>query len=191
MKTFAIAAALPCLLAAGPLGAADAPPDPNVSEAQSIIKTFATSLQGELKAAVEQGGPTKAIRVCKDRAPAIAEDLSQKTGWQVGRVSLKTRNGALNAPDDWERAALLDFDQRKTAGEDVKTMSKAELVDAEGGKRFRFAKPIPTQELCLACHGTQVSEEVTAALAESYPDDQARGYSLGDIRGAFSLSKPQ
>jgi hypothetical protein len=29
-----------------------------------------------------------------------------------------------------------------------------------------------------------------AAIDERYPDDMARGYSLGDVRGAFSLSKP-
>ena len=49
---------------------------------------------------------------------------------------------------------------------------------------------IPTGEVCLACHGTAIAPEITAALDEQYPDDQARGFSLGEIRGAFSLSKP-
>jgi hypothetical protein len=31
---------------------------------------------------------------------------------------------------------------------------------------------------------------VAAAIEEGYPADLARGYKLGDIRGAFSLSKP-
>jgi hypothetical protein len=51
-------------------------------------------------------------------------------------------------------------------------------------------KAIPTAKVCLACHGSAITPEVTAALDEAYPQDQARGYAEGDIRGAFSLSKP-
>jgi hypothetical protein len=51
-------------------------------------------------------------------------------------------------------------------------------------------KAIPTGEVCLACHGSDITPEVAAAIDERYPDDMARGYSLGDVRGAFSLSKP-
>lgn len=170
--------------------AAKVPVNPNVEEAKGIVKAFATQLQGELKTAIEEGGPIKAVGFCKERAPAIAAELSDKTGWQVKRTSLKTRNAELNSPDDWEQQVLTAFEQRKAAGEDVQTMAKAEVVETEAGKAFRFMKAVPTGEVCLACHGSEINPEVAAALDEHYPNDQARGYSLGDIRGAFSLTKP-
>ena len=85
---------------------------------------------------------------------------------------------------------LTRFDERKAAGESVDTMAVAEVVQGDGGKQFRFMKAIPTGEVCLACHGSTITPEVAAALDQAYPGDPARGYALGDVRGAFSLAKP-
>jgi hypothetical protein len=191
MKTRHLIGSLPLLtLCCGLASAANEAPNPNVAEAKGIIQQFATELQGELKAAMQEGGPVQAIEVCKERAPGIAEELSAQTGWTVGRTSLKTRNVAHNRPDPWEAEVLARFDARQAAGEDVQTMAYAEVVDGEDGKRFRFMKAIPTAEICLACHGQDIAPEVTEALDAAYPDDQARGYEVGEVRGAFSLSKP-
>jgi hypothetical protein len=46
-------------------------------------------------------------------------------------------------------------------------------------------KAIPTGEVCLKCHGTQIAPEVSQVLASLYPEDRATGYKEGDIRGAF------
>lgn len=169
---------------------ADPSADPNAAEAKALVKEFFTSLKGELEAAISAGGPASAISVCKERAPAIAQSLSKKSGWDLGRTSLKLRNPELNAPDAWEKQVLLKFEERKAGGEDVKTMAFAEVVESDGGKRYRFMKAIPTAELCLLCHGETISPDIAAALDEAYPDDEARGFALGDIRGAFTFSKP-
>jgi hypothetical protein len=189
MKLLARLTAATAILAATTLNAETAP-NPNAEEAKGIVKEFATTLQGELQAAIKEGGPTNAIAVCQDRAPAIAADLSERSGWEVGRTSLKTRNTADNTPDAWEQKVLAEFDARRAAGEDVQPMAYAEVVETADGKTFRFMKAIPTGEVCLACHGSDITPEVAAAIDERYPDDMARGYSLGDVRGAFSLSKP-
>jgi hypothetical protein len=190
---FRIAAAAAGLVLAG-LTTADqgtAPAaDPQVAEAKGLVKEFATTLQGDLQASMQAGGPTKAISVCQDRAPAIAADLSSRSGWDVGRTSLKTRNVADNAPDTWETRVLETFEARKAAGEPVGELAFAETVETEAGKQFRFMKAIPTGKVCLACHGSALTEEVAAAIDAAYPQDQARGFSEGDIRGAFTLSKP-
>lgn len=181
--------ALSTLLLGSLVLAAEAPQDPRIAEARELVKEFATTLKGELKAAVQEGGPTQAIEVCHDRAPAIAAELSERSGWDVGRTSLKTRNSD-NAPDDWEREALEDFEARLGAGADPKTLARAEEVETAEGTMFRVIKAIPTGEVCLACHGSDIAPNVASALNERYPEDQARGYSVGEIRGAFSLSKP-
>lgn len=184
------ATAATALILTAPILHAETAPDPNLAEAKAIVQEFATTLQGELQAAMTAGGPTNAIAVCQDRAPAIAADLAERTGWEVGRTSLKVRNAANNAPDAWETKVLQDFDARQAAGEDVKPMAHAEVVEGDDGQTFRFMKAIPTAQLCLACHGTEITPEVAAKLDERYPDDMARGYGLGEVRGAFTLAKP-
>jgi len=158
-------------------------------EARALIQQFASSLQAELVSAMKAGGPTNAIAVCQEKAPAIANSLSDSSPWEIGRTSLKTRNAA-NAPDAWETRTLKQFEARKAAGNPVQGMSYAEVVKTDGGKAYRYMLAIPTQEICLACHGSNIDPGLAATIDAAYPDDQARGYAAGDIRGAFTLTKP-
>ncbi|SDX72902.1 Protein of unknown function [Allochromatium warmingii] len=164
--------------------------DPLIEEAKGLMQKFSSTLQTELKAAIERGGPVEAIGVCEQRAPEIAAELSAASGWEIGRVSLKPRNVELGTPDEWETAVLKDFEQRLAAGKPVETLVRAETVKSDAGDTFRLMKAAPTKDVCLACHGSAITEPVAQALTEHYPDDQARGYALGQIRGAFSLAKP-
>lgn len=191
MKKTLVAVAVALLMgcASEPKEPAAPPVDPNVAEARGIVKNFATALQGELRAGLQAGGPANAIAVCKDKAPAIAKSEQQKSGWtDVGRTSLKLRNPA-NKPDAWELAVLNKFEQRKAAGEDPTKIEYSEIAEAGGKKTFRYMKAIPTQEVCLACHGENIDKATAAKLAKLYPKDKARGFKVGDLRGAFTLSK--
>jgi hypothetical protein len=161
----------------------------NIEEGKGVIKSFAGDLKGELKKGMKQGGPIKAIQVCNTVAPQLAEAHSQMSGWRLARTSLKVRN-TNNAPDDWEMAVLEDFESRKAAGEDPMKLLKAEVVEEDGRQVFRMMKAIPTAEVCTKCHGTDIAEPVAAKLDELYPEDKARGFKVGDLRGAFTLKKP-
>ena len=99
------------------------------------------------------------------------------------------RNPA-NEPDAWELTVLRDFEVRKAAGEDPGTLDHAEIVVADGQRTFRYMKAIGTQPVCTVCHGTTIAPEVTARLDALYPEDRARGFAVGDIRGAFSIAQP-
>lgn len=161
-------------------------------EARPVVKRFADQLGGELKKQLQAGGPVAAIDVCKDVAPAIASQLSRELGWKVSRVSLKTRNPVLGTPDPWEQGVLAEFDKRAGAGEDPAKIEHAEIVDEPQGKVFRYMKAAPVAEACLGCHGgaDRVKEEVRARLKAEYPHDRAQGYSLGQVRGAFTVKRP-
>lgn len=175
-------------LLAGPLGAETG--EERVLQSRKVVKEFMGQLKGELKAAMKAGGPVNAIGVCKNKAPAIAGQLSEKYGWRVARTSLKVRNPN-NEPDAWERKVLESFEQRKQQGEDVKKMEFAEVVTVDGKQEFRYMKAIPTGKVCLQCHGAQIKPEVEAVLKQEYPRDQARGFRQGDIRGAFTITRPR
>lgn len=160
-------------------------------DARKVVKEFATQLGGELKKEMEANGPVGAIKVCRNVAPTIASELSRKNGWRVSRVSQKVRNPLLGTPDAWEQKVLADFEQR-LAKENPANMDYAEIVSEPQGKYYRYMKAIPLQDACLKCHGTpeNVAPAVTDALAAEYPHDKATGYTLGQLRGAFSIKRP-
>lgn len=167
---------------------ADQQLDGLIGESRAAIKGFGESLRGELVAAMEAGGPEHAIGVCNMAAPGIGAERSIEFGGRVGRTSLKRRNPA-NAPDGWELAVLENFEARKDSGEDVKAIDHAEIVTENGKRIFRYMKAIPTAQVCTNCHGVELKPAVTAMIDDLYPTDQARGFSVGDIRGAFTLRK--
>ncbi len=155
------------------------------AEAVGIVKKFGGTLKPQLKGAMKSAGPVKAIEVCSVQAPAIAEQLTKDTGWNVKRVSLKARNNATAIPDAWEAKVLQQFDERQANGESAKKIAYAEIVDGQ----YRFMKAQGVEPLCLKCHGEQVEDSVQTALKLHYPKDTAMGYKQGEIRGAFSLTK--
>lgn len=158
-------------------------------DARGAAKALVDSLGGELKAALEAGGPINALTVCNEKAMPMTDAVSEKTGMKLVRTSLKPRNPK-NAPDVWEEAVLKKFDERKAAGENPTAIEFAEVVDMNGKQTFRYMKAIPTQTIpCLACHGENIKPDVAAKIDALYPEDKARGYDTGDIRGAFSISK--
>lgn len=157
-------------------------------EANSAIKEFASSLKAALVSALKSGGPVEAIGVCNQEAPLIASELSKKYGMTIRRTSLKVRNPS-NSADDWESAALEHFEQRKNKGEAITKLTFSEKVSNETSTQWRMMKAIPTDKVCLACHGSKIAAPVQATLDSYYPEDQATGFKLGDIRGAFSVTK--
>ncbi len=158
------------------------------AEAADLTQQYAGRLKAALGAAMAANGPLGALDVCRDVAPAIAADLSKRSGWTVARTSLKPRN-ARSVPDDYERRVMESFNARIAKGEKAADLASVEIVDDHGGKVFRFIKAIPTNEKCLACHGAEVKAEVKAKIALLYPDDHAMGFRLGDMRGVFTLQK--
>ncbi|HEY9079275.1 DUF3365 domain-containing protein [Magnetovibrio sp.] len=157
-------------------------------EAVSVVKSFGGPLKMALQEGMKNGGPVNAIAACNEKAPEIAAAASAKSGWSVGRTSLKLRNPH-NEPDAWEQKVLQQFEDRKAAGESPDAIAFGEVVEMDGKKQFRFMKAIGTADLCLNCHGSDIKAEVAAKLDGLYPGDQARGFSKGDIRGAFTLKK--
>ena len=158
-------------------------------EGRQLAKQFLGQLKPELIKAMKSGGPVHALDVCHLKAPKIAENVAHQSGWQVKRVSLKPRNPH-DAPDAFEQKVLQQFEQAKAAGKNVKTLEYGAKVMENGRPVFRYMKAIPTGGVCLACHGEKLAPAVAKKLHELYPNDQATGYRVGDIRGAFSFKKP-
>ncbi|CAA7623419.1 conserved exported hypothetical protein [Candidatus Terasakiella magnetica] len=158
-------------------------------QAGALVKEYGGTLLAVLKDSVEKSGPVAALTVCNERGPAIAQEMATKSGWNIGRTSMKPRN-ASSAPTPYETGVMAAFEARLAAGESVETLVRAETVPGADGKPvFHFIKAIPTGELCLTCHGETAAPEITRRLSELYPKDTATGFKLGQMRGVFTLSK--
>jgi len=157
-------------------------------EAQAAIKEFAASLKTALLSAMQDGGPVEAVAVCNLIAPTLAAEMSKKHGMEIGRTSLKVRNPS-NEADEWETSVMQKFETRLASGEAIQSLTFSEKVDADIGQQWRMMKAIPTDKICLSCHGTKIAPPIQAKLDKYYPDDMATGFKLRDIRGAFTVSK--
>lgn len=157
-----------------------------LDESRNTAMEFRKKLGGVQKGQLESVGAENAIPVCKVIAPAMAAEYS-KDGRVLKRVSLKARNQVQGTPDAWEKEILEGFDQAQREGKPVDTL-EASTVSSDG-RWFRYMKAIPTQAQCLQCHGkpADISASLKALLANEYPQDQAVGYSVGEVRGAISI----
>jgi hypothetical protein len=181
---------IPLLVSLAAVLPAVAADDAWVADARAVATSMPPRLLAVLTDAMNQGGPEGAIGVCREKAPQLAQTASAESGWQIRRVSLRNRNPKAE-PDAWERAALADFDRRAEAGESPATLERAEIVPDNGRPTYRYLRALPTQPMCLSCHGARenLSPAVAAKLHEFYPDDRALGYRPGQIRGAMTLKK--
>jgi hypothetical protein len=158
------------------------------TEAAQVIQAFAKELKAELRAGLKAGGPVKAIEVCREKAPEIAKRVSAKTGWTIGRTSLRLRNPN-HAPDAWEQGVLENFQIQAKEGADPGGLVLSDVVKENGKTVFRLMKGIKTGGLCLKCHGSQLSPQLKERLVDLYPYDRATGFKAGDLRGAYTLEK--
>jgi len=146
-----------------------------------------------MQTAVKEQGPVGAIPVCKEKAPQLLQEMRQQTGWDIRRVSLKTRNPATGTPDAWEARQLADFDIKAANGAKPEQIEVGEIITASDGKRSsRYMKALPVAEVCLTCHGPSdlLADDLKAALAKDYPLDRATGYAAGEVRGALTVTRP-
>jgi hypothetical protein len=160
--------------------------------ARAMTQAFAADLQATLLAAIEAGGPAHAIAVCKHDAPIISAKHSNE-GWTLVRTSKRVRNPQ-NAPSPWQQAVLDDWQAQLATGAvaDPATLEWSAIEGSGAEAELRYMRAIPLGGVCLGCHGPaeQLDPAVTAALAELYPDDQATGFRVGDLRGAFVVTGP-
>ncbi len=187
MKRFTIALTLSVFLCSS-AAIADEDLSAKVTTYRSAIKTLMGKLKPEMKGAMMTGGPVKAMDVCHTKADSISAKVSEQLGFSIKRTSLKPRNSN-NAPDAWERAVLVKFEERKALGESPKTLEFVDVVENNGQRQVRYMKAIPTRGVCLMCHGSKIAPPISAKIKKLYPEDQATGFKLGDLRGAFSITE--
>lgn len=180
----------------GIAGAQSAPPSTVDASVVQSTRGIASELLGQLgqklKAAMSTDGPVAAVSVCKESAPAIARQLSIANDAKVTRVGTRVRNQNMGIPNAWQKEALTQFEARLSQGEKAADVEYWQVADNGHGKsELRYAKAIAIQPQCLSCHGSaqDISAPLTEKLRIEYPNDQATGYSVGQLRGAVVVTR--
>jgi hypothetical protein len=163
--------------------------DPD-AEALQRADFAASALQQTLKeglvAKMKADGPAAAAAFCAVQAQGMTDNASAEA--TVGRSSLRLRNPQNKGPA-WVHGWLLAQGERPAEG-----VAGLSVIDelADGTRVARVLKPIAVQPPCLNCHGAAeaLNVDVKAVLAQHYPDDQATGYAIGDLRGALWAEVP-
>ena len=181
----------------GIAGAQSAPPSTVDASVVQSTRGIAGELLGQLgqklKAAMSTDGPVAAVSVCKESAPAIARQLSIANDAKVTRVGTRVRNQNMGIPNAWQKEALTQFEARLSQGEKAPDIEYWQVADNGHGKsELRYAKAIAIQPQCLSCHGSaqDIAAPLTEKLRIEYPNDQATGYSVGQLRGAVVVTRP-
>lgn len=161
---------------------------PYLQDAQKTAQAFTQQLGGTLKQQIQDHGVVSAISFCKEVAPAIAKQHSTDVK-TVTRVSAKARNRQQGIPDAWETQALANLAQQASTAPADAPLEYSQITTENGVRYYRYAKAIKVQAMCLKCHGQpqDISADVLKALDQHYPNDIARGYKAGDLRGAVSI----
>lgn len=170
-------------------------PKPDITEQlksalRSDAKTFMESLKSVLIKEIQTHEIVSAVSVCSDTAQLLTNNYGISKGIYIKRVSFKNRN-PLNVPDDFESKVLNMFEEMHSKNQIKPETEYVEIIEENGILKVRYMKPILVQPECLNCHGTeeQIFPQVKEVINKIYPDDKAKGYQMGDLRGAVSIQK--
>lgn len=157
-----------------------AEPETNqLAAASAAREALFNALMERLVAAIQEGGPAAAIGVCRDAAPALAEEIGKAHGVTIGRTAYRLRN-TRNTPPSWAVPYV-----------DAQRAEPVVLRDESGGALAALF-PINLKSECLQCHGAaeDIQPDVREAIRKAYPRDTATGFKEGELRGWFHVTVP-
>ncbi|WP_258100057.1 Tll0287-like domain-containing protein [Marinoscillum pacificum] len=154
--------------------------------AKSALKVTAQTFQSALMTAIQEEGVPGAIEYCNTNAMEIVKKLEDSLNISIKRVTNKTRNPADSLTgiekEIWE---AYNYDPSQATAQ-LQEFSDTELI---------FTQPIMIGSgVCLNCHGgvgAELTNENYEFIKTLYPNDQATGYQLGDLRGMWRLIIPK
>ena len=158
-----------------------------VKKGKSIAMGTFKILGSKLKSAIKKGGPVAGIDVCSSEAMKLTDSISKVYNVKLKRVSLKNRNEN-NAANNSEKLILDYWQTEIDNGKKIKPK-----VIRDENQEITFVAPIKIKQQCIVCHGSDdfVSPDVRLKLKEHYPNDKARDYNEGDLRGAWIITFPK
>lgn len=146
------------------------------------------ALKKELLKAINEGGTENAVSFCSSRAMEITDSVSIANNVEIRRLAKKNRN-----PEN----AMTENESNLFKSYVIDNLNKAYLrgqVSWNDLGQPVYYDAIPTETLCLTCHGTvgkEVTPQVAELIAALYPDDQALDFETTHLRGMWAITFPE
>ena len=137
-----------------------------------------------LMEAIQQKGTLAALEFCNIKAMPLTDSMATKYNATIKRVSDKNRN-----PNNKANAEELRYMEQFKA--EVVAKKQLQPVVIDKGDYVQFYYPIPTNTMCLQCHGKQIKPDVQNQILNLYPKDLAVGYDENELRGIWSIRFPK
>jgi len=157
------------------------------SSLERKVKELALStkkvLGTNLLAALEKGGKEYALEICNLRALSLTDSMSSLLNTSISRISDKARNPQ-NRANAYQRKILSEYQAELDAGDELGVK-----FGQEENQKFAFY-PILTNPMCLQCHGVSgesLDPDFEQHILSFYPEDSARAYGAGEIRGMWLI----
>ncbi|HSJ69427.1 MAG TPA: DUF3365 domain-containing protein [Anditalea sp.] len=171
-----------------------------VSDVQIVEKAMAMGneisteaqeqLMATLKRAIDEKGIAGAVEFCNTEALPIVESVGKDFGVEVRRVSNRYRNPA-DKPREEEETLLGAYEYNHEMGEN----SEPNIQKLQNGEILLYTRAINIPgQFCLNCHGdpnSDIDTEVVDKINNLYPNDNAKGHKIGDLRGMWSVKIPR
>lgn len=170
------------LLVSGACVAAEAD---RLADGKSITAEAFALLSKNLAEAIAKDGVPGAIGFCSEKALPLTSSVGADSGATLRRVSHKARNPKNNA-DAAELEILTAYRETMNAGKPPEPQLRKQ---ADGTETY-FAPIVLANPLCLKCHGApgkDIDADTLAALRKLYPQDEATGFQLGELRGMWRV----
>ena len=148
---------------------------------RNIVNETKSNIGKNLMKAVKERGAAGAVEFCNTRAIPITDSMAVVLNTKVKRVSDKPRN-PINTANSEEIAYIDGWRIAKANGEKY----PPKITEIENKMVGYY--PIEINQTCLKCHGIpekQITTETLANIKKLYPNDKAKGYAEGNIRGIF------
>jgi len=155
---------------------------------QAIAGQAFALLSTNLMRAIHEQGITNALAYCSERAYPLTALVADTNQVRLQRVTHRPRNPS-NDVRSTELAVLREFQLALGRGEKPRPLVRAGTNDYV----VFYAPIVLTNPLCLQCHGavgTDIQPATAALLARLYPQDQATGFKLGELRGMWRMEMP-
>lgn len=148
---------------------------------QQYVNATQSVLAKNLLEAINKDGAPYALEFCNVRAYPLTDSLARVHHAGIRRVTDKARNPA-NKANAMEMTHIELLQSKLTKGE-----SLSPTVIEQQGKVVGYY-PILTNAMCLQCHGkpnVDISSATLDKIHALYPDDQATGYNVNELRGLW------
>ena len=124
------------------------------------------------------------LAFCNEKAYPITDSMSVLHNADIKRVSDKPRNQN-NQANKKELTYINSFKK------DIKNGIEPKPIVDQVDNKVQVYYPITTNTMCLQCHGKpeqDVKRPILEELKKLYPNDNALGYGVNEVRGVWSVT---